>query len=515
MKSTGLSLTVLSASIAAAMLAGCSAETQAEFESRRSDTTSYMVAGITETNPDNTTGSVENAPTFHRLPVTLDAPLAEQGDTPLEVDVGKELAGITTKALTDEGLVTALKDDVQPMAAAKRKAVVYNPQQIRTAYGLPPVPTNINGLTPEVRASLGAGQTIYIVDAYHNPNAFKDLNLFSTAFNLPTCTQVTIPTTATTLPPLKDTDNCQFSYVYPIGAGRMGATPPAYNALWAQEIALDVQWAHAIAPLARIVLIEVPTSALNAMDAGVLLANALGPGVVSMSYGTADNAVLVRQSEHVFAGKNMTYIAAAGDSGMQANWPAMSPSVISVGGTTLNNYAVTGTNVTRNETVWSGSGGGYSVSSAKPVWQKNIKTPNPGLTAANATVPKAPARVGNDVTYNADPWTGQYVAITNPKNNKTSWYSFGGTSIGAPQWAGIVAVANAKRALKKLAPLGKFSPRLYQEFGPGLGAFGGSFMDVNTGANGKCTWCSGAPGFDSPSGWGSPNVKILETLSTN
>jgi hypothetical protein len=76
-------------------------------------------------------------------------------------------------------------------------------------------------------------------------------------------------------------------------------------------------------------------------------------------------------------------------------------------------------------------------------------------------------------------------------------------------------VANAKRALKKLAPLGKFSPRLYREFGPGLGVFGGSFMDVNSGANGKCTWCSGAPGFDSPSGWGSPNGKILETLSTN
>ena len=132
MKSTGLRLTVLSASIAAAMLAGCSAETQAEFENRRSDTTSYMVAGISETNPDNTTGSVENAPTFHRLPVTLDAPLAEQGDTPLEVDVSKELAGITTKTLTDSGLVTALKDDVKPMAAA-RKAVVYNPQQIRTA----------------------------------------------------------------------------------------------------------------------------------------------------------------------------------------------------------------------------------------------------------------------------------------------------------------------------------------------------------------------------------------------
>jgi subtilase family serine protease len=233
-----------------------------------------------------------------------------------------------------------------------------------------------------------------------------------------------------------------------------------------------------------------------------------------MSYGTPDTASLA-QNESIFAGKNMTYIAASGDYGMQANWPAMSPSVISVGGTTLNSYAVSATGVTRNETVWNQSGGGYSVSYAKPTWQNNIKTPSPGLTAANASTPKVLARVGNDVTYNADAWTGFYVAITNPNFSNTQWYSFGGTSAGAPQWAGIVAVANAKRALKKLAPLGKFSPRLYQEFGPGLGQFGGSFGDVNSGANGKCAWCSATPGFDSPSGWGSPNGKILETLSTN
>lgn len=514
MKNAGIRLTVLSASIAAAMLAGCSAETQAEFESRRSDTTSYMVAGITETNPDNATGSQESGPTFHRLPVTLDTPLSDQGDTPLEVDVGKNLAGADTKALTDEGLVIALKDDVQPLAAAKRKAVVYNPQQIRAAYGLPPVPTNINGLTDDVRASLGAGQTIYIVNAYNHPNTVADLNLFSKTFNLPTCTQTVVPVTTKTLPPGKLSDNCTIAVVY-LGNGQsMTTKPPAFNGSWAQEIALDTQWAHAIAPLARIVLIAAPTASTNALASGIQLANNLGPGVVSMSFGTADSKTLVSY-ESIFTGKDMTYIAASGDSGMQANWPAMSPSVISVGGTALNSYTVNGTTVTRNETVWTLTGGGYSANFPKPQWQNNIKTPSPALTAATAPTPRVLARVGNDVTINADPWTGQYVAFTNPTNKRTGWYSFGGTSIGSPQWSGIVAVANAKRALKKLAPLGKFSPRLYREFGPGLGVFGGSFMDVNSGANGKCTWCSGAPGFDSPSGWGSPNGKILETLSTN
>jgi hypothetical protein len=331
---------------------------------------------------------------------------------------------------------------------------------------------------------------------------------------LPTCAENVLSETTKTLPLLKTTDNCQFSYAYLIRPLTLGTSPPSYSGLWSQEIALDVQWAHAIAPLARIVLIEVPKNMSNALNLGVTLANSLGPGVVSMSYGTPDTPSLA-QNEGIFSGKDMTYIAASGDYGMQANWPAMSPSVIAVGGTTLNSYSVSATGVSRNEVVWNQSGGGYSTSYARPAWQTNLKTPNPGLTSDKASTPKVLARIGNDVTYNADAWTGFYVAITNPTYKNAQWYSFGGTSAGAPQWAGIVAVANAKRALKKLPPLGKFSPRLYQEFGPGLGSFGGSFMDVTTGDNGKCAWCSAAPGFDSPSGWGSPNAKLIESLSMN
>ncbi len=503
----------LAAAVGSALLAACSPETQAEFANRISDTTPYLVAGMSASDPGNTTGGVETGPTFHRLPITLDAPNPNQGDTPFTVDVDQSIAGVKTGGLTDAGLATALQDEVQPMARA-RKAVVYNPHQIRAAYGLPAVPSNINGLTPEARAALGAGQTIYIVNAYHHPNAFSDLNLFNKTYNLPTCTQTVVPVTTKTLPIGKLSDDCTFSVVYLGTAQSITATPPRYNGSWAQEIALDTQWAHAIAPLARIVLIESPTASTNALASAIQLANSLGPGIVSLSFGTADAKTLVAY-ESIFAGKDMTYIAASGDSGMQANWPAMSPSVISVGGTTLNGYTINGTAVARNEAVWAQSGGGYSLNFAKPAWQSNIKTPSPAMTAATSPTPKVLARVGNDVSINADPWTGQYVVFTNPTNNRTGWYSFGGTSIGAPQWAGIVAIANARRALKSLAPLGKFSPRLYQEFGPGLGSFGGGFMDLTTGANGKCAWCSAMPGFDSPSGWGSPNGKLIESLSMN
>jgi hypothetical protein len=163
-------LVALTALVASALLVGCSPETQAEFANRTSDTTPYLIAGMSASDPGNATGGVETGPTFHRLPITLDAPDPNQGDSPFTVDVDKSLAGVKTGGLTDAGLAAALQDEVQPMAT-KRKAVVYNPQQIRTAYGLPSVPASITGLSADARAALGAGQTIYIVVAGHKPIA--------------------------------------------------------------------------------------------------------------------------------------------------------------------------------------------------------------------------------------------------------------------------------------------------------------------------------------------------------
>jgi hypothetical protein len=89
MKRSICRLATLTAAVASAMLAACSPETQAEFANRSSDTTSYLVAGMSASDPGNATGSVETGPSFHRLPITLDAPNPNQGDTPFTVDVDK------------------------------------------------------------------------------------------------------------------------------------------------------------------------------------------------------------------------------------------------------------------------------------------------------------------------------------------------------------------------------------------------------------------------------------------
>jgi subtilase family serine protease len=279
--------------------------------------------------------------------------------------------------------------------------------------------------------------------------------------------------------------------------------PPPYHATWAAEYALDVQWAHATAPLARIVVITAENaSALSLFDA-IMVANKMGPGAVSMSF-VVPEAAYANRFEPIFQFPGMTYLAAAGDRGAQANWPATSPSVLSVGGTSLRLGAAG-----RSETAWSGTGGGFSLYHARPAYQAGLALPGATLTGPLAAVTGVPARAGVDVAFNADPRTGQFVVLTSPAG-ATNWYSFGGTSIGTPQWAGIVAVANAQRALAGRAPLGQLPARLY-----GMAASSGArvLSDIVDGRNGTCSWCAAGRGYDIPTGWGTPQVGALLTLA--
>ena len=114
----------------------------------------------------------------------------------------------------------------------------------------------------------------------------------------------------------------------------MTAAAPAYESGWATEIALDVQWAHATAPLARIVLIEAADASLNSLLGGVKLANAMGAGAVSMSFG-ANEGNYTASVDAAFTGAGMTYLAATGDWGAAVSWPSVSPKVLAVGGTSL------------------------------------------------------------------------------------------------------------------------------------------------------------------------------------
>jgi hypothetical protein len=454
---------------------------------------------------------VQAQPTFHMAPAQLDEPSdvdvggrnLSAGTGPHRFQIDAALAGLSTARLTPDDLArqvalvararVASTSGTRPATTAI-SAAVYTPAQIRAAYGLPAVPASGATLSAADAAAFGAGQTIYIVDAFDHPNAFADLAKFSTKFGLPACTSVAL-TPSTKLPLATAGAGCTFSVAYANSNAVLNAAAPAYNAGWATEIALDVQWAHAIAPLARIVLIEVADANSNNLLGGVALANRMGAGVVSMSFGAAEGS-WVRSTDASFTGAGMTYVASSGDDGAQALWPAVSPYVLAVGGTSLQ-WSGSGK---RYEAAWASSGGGVSTIEALPSWQSGTHVAGAGA---------ATMRTVSDVAFNANPSTGQYVALTAPGSTTTSWNAYGGTSIGAPQWSGLVAVANARRAAASKALLGDFHAVLYKTIAGVPGNYAAAFADVVDGNDGACATCAAAAGYDTVTGWGTPNATAL------
>jgi len=449
---------------------------------------------------------VDALPTFHMAAAQLDEPGDVDADgngasASLPPHAFAIDAGVSTSRLTPADLANARRARIASVSAIPAAVVVtsavYTPAQIRAAYGLPVLPAV--GTTPSATdaAALGAGQTIYVIDSYDHPNAYADLTKFSTKFGLPGCTSVALTATSA-LPLAKAGSTCTFSVAYTDSKAALLATAPAYNANWIAEIALDVQWAHAIAPLARIVLIEVTDSNSNNLTGGIALANKMGAGVVSMSFGASEGS-WVTASDATLTTTGMTYIASAGDDGAQALWPAVSPHVLAVGGTSLQ-WNGSGT---RTESAWASSGGGVSAYEALPAWQSG--TVVPGLGAAKM-------RAVSDVAFNANPNTGQYVALTEKGSTTTSWNAYGGTSIGVPQWAGLVAVANARRVLASKAVLGDFHNTIYKTIAGTASTYASAFADIVDGNDGSCVSCVAAKGYDTVTGWGTPNATALLNL---
>lgn len=430
----------------------------------------------------------------------------------LDLPAAVELAGLDVVPMLSKGsgvtdsvtnpverfTSTPTQTNVTTMAGATQAVKIYTPAQIRAAYQLPPLPlaSTWSTLTADQRASLGAGQTIYIIAAYHNPNVAAELQAFNTQFGLPSCTTLSIPSSQALPLAVPSSTGCQFAVVYSNGSG-MSSTAPTYDTDWAMEIALDVQWAHATAPLARIVLIEAKDANSISMLNAINLANAMGPGVVSMSFGAGEGS-WVTSMDSAFNSANMTYLAATGDSSTSAGaqWPSVSAGVLGVGGTSLASY----TTSTRTETVWSGTGGNRSQYVTVPSYQ-TASVPGMGSQTMRSVA---------DVAFNADPATGQYVAVMPPGQTGVSWYSMGGTSLSTPQWAGIVAIMNAKRALASLGNLGLVQGLLYPASSQS-GFYSTLFSDITSGTSGSIP---AATYYDIPSGLGSPNVQPLLTLAT-
>ncbi len=382
--------------------------------------------------------------------------------------------------------------------AATPTAVYYTPAQIRAAYGLDQLPATT---TANKGAYQGSGQTVAIVGAFHNPNIAADLAAFSQKFGLPACTTLAVSATAA-LPLAKPAAGagCSLAVVYATAAGGLRSGAPAVNAGWKTETSLDVEWAHAIAPLARIILVEAASAGGNDLLGAVQLAAKLGASVVSMSWGAGEFSGQDTLNSY-FAAPGVTYLAASGDSGRGVSWPAVSSQVLAVGGTSLS-----ASGATRSEVAWAGSGGGISAYSAVPSWQGTLKVTN---TAGALAAPSK--RVLPDVALNANPNTGQLVYVT-PATGTNGWLVAGGTSISAPQWAGLVALANAVRANAGKPALGNLGTPVYKAIGANATAYAANLLDVKTGSNGSCKGCSAGTGYDLITGLGTPNAQKLVDL---
>ena len=243
--------------------------------------------------------------------------------------------------------------------------------------------------------------------------------------------------------------------------------------------------AHAIAPQAKIILYEANTSNLSDLTA-VVQAAAVQTGVtaVSMSWGQGQEDVGYDSS---FVSPGVTFLASSGDSGSPADYPAYSPNVIAVGGTSL---TLNTDNTYQSETAWSGSGGGQSVDESEPSYQLPVQTSN--------------QREAPDVSFDANPQTGVAVCDSYDYGSGTPWIQVGGTSLAAPCWAGLVAIANQLRAAKGLNPLNTASATEAQSILYAIDA--ADYHDVTSGSNGGY-WAG--PGYDMVTGLGTPVANKL------
>lgn len=494
----------LSCLAAAALLAACgggvdqplSADVQAEAQAPLPDVSSLAP-------------NVE--PSFHLANVLPPEPSDIDADgsgasalrAPASVALGDDLARLSTAGTTGEELrrrvLSASRDGsrAMPLVGSTTSVTYYTPAQIRSAYGMDRLPA---ASSTNLGAYQGSGQTIVIVGAFHNATLVSDLAAFNARFGLPTCSAVSLATTAA-LPLAKAAagSGCTVSVVYATAAGGMTTKVPAANSGWATETALDLQWAHAIAPQARIILVEAASAGSSDLMGAVTLAGKLG-SVVSMSWGAGEFSSQ-GSLDRYFQAAGVTYLAASGDSGRGVSWPAASPNVLAVGGTRL---VANGSN--RAETAWSGSGGGLSAYTAAPAWQATIQVTNASGARSAPTKRAVP-----DVAFNADPGTGQYVYST----AAGGWVIAGGTSISTPQWAGLVAIANAVRGLAGKAALAGTGNLVYRNVGAVAANYSSQLLDVTSGTNGSCVGCSAMSGYDQVTGLGTPWSDKLVAAMTN
>lgn len=321
----------------------------------------------------------------------------------------------------------------------------------------------------------GAGQTVAVVDAPGDPAIAADVDRFSAQYGL---SQVCSGGA---------TAGCfDFTVTAPQGTG-------PDDGGWGLETAMDVEWIHAVAPQAAVRLVEAESSTFASLFRAVDSAAALHPDAISMSWGIPEEFTDETYYDGHCRLTASVCSVASGDYGHPGSYPAYAPAVLSVGGTTLH---LAGDGSVTGETSWSGSGGGRSYVEPVPGYQR-------GAVSGGRGIP--------DVSFDADPATGVAVYDSVGPYGQSGWFQVGGTSLGAPAWAAVLAAADQLRAAAGKARLtgadGSAQRAVY--------AVAGQLGDIVSGpANGYCpTQCAPGPGYDFVTGLGSPRAGIDAALA--
>lgn len=315
----------------------------------------------------------------------------------------------------------------------------YGPADLQSAYNI-----------ASAAASNGGNSTVAVVDAYDDPTAASDLATYRSDGGLPTASLQ------------KVNQNGQ--------ASPLPSAPPATDD-WTLETSLDLDMVSAICPNCKIVLVEAQDDSSNGLFIAQNAAASLA-GYVSNSWGGSEASTDTSMDSQYFNHPGKVITAAAGDSGYGVIYPAASPDVVAVGGTTLS----TASNSRGwSETVWNGSGSGCSQYEPKPSWQSDSGCSN---------------RTINDVAADADPNTG--LAVYDTSNSNGGWNEVGGTSASTPMIAAFYALAGN--------PGTSPAQTIYNHTG--------NLNDVTSGSDGSCSpayLCAAGTGYDGPTGWGTPN----------
>ena len=398
--------------------------------------------------------------------MTSSSRLARKRFTPLAIEPLEDRllfsASMTfSPTFVNDGVVST---GIRPFSETDLIAAPFAPADVRGAYG-------INTISLGTVTGDGTGQTIAIIDAYNEPNIVSDESSFNTQFGLQQFNVSGGPT---------------FSVLSQTGGSLLPAN--ATKGTWDVEIALDVEWAHAVAPEANILLFEANSnSSANLYAAVRTAASYAGVSVVSMSFGATESSSEL-SSDSVFltpsGHQGVTFVASAGDDASGALYPSASPNVVSVGGTSL---SINADDSYGSETTWSKGGGGLSAYESQPAYQTGK------VNGVSSTLRATP-----DVSMLADPGTGVYVLDT---YDNSSYLEVGGTSLAAPMVGGLMAIADQGRALQGLGTLNGATQTL-----PMLYALPGSdFHDITTGSNGL----SATAGYDLATGLGTPIANLL------